>query len=648
MYNPSAHILLKQLLPKLRKEAGNKNIEDFERRYIALFSDIFSRFQKLYGQHENAIEAFEKLSLNMLHGYLKRPADLKKSDQQRELNPSWFRSQEITGMMLYVDRFNKNLNGLLDRVDYFKELGINFLHLMPLLESPKVKNDGGYAVSDYRKIDSRFGSNQDFKKVTKALRDKDTLVMLDFVVNHTSDEHAWAKQAKAGDKDFQDYYYAVEDRSTAYMYERSMPEVFPETSPGNFTFDKEMQRWVMTVFNSYQWDLNYTNPYVLVEMIDNIFYLANMGVDVFRMDAVAFVWKQIGTDCQNLPQAHLIHQLFKLCAQVTAPGVAFLAEAIVAPTEVVKYFGDSEVWSNEHDMAYNATLMALLWNSIATRSTRVMQAGLRDIPEKPQGTTWLNYARCHDDIGMAFEDRHIQESGFEPGPHRQFLTKFLTGDFHDSFAKGMPFMYNPKTGDARISGSMASLSGLEKSITEGNKLGIRRAIDRINLLHSIVLSYGGIPVIYSGDEIATLNDYSFLTDASKSDDNRWMHRAAMHWPRAEKRSKKNTPEEKVFSMLKQMIKVRRSVVEFADENNTQLIEVSNEHIFAFQRTSEGKSTLVIANFKDSDQEIYPHLVFPQTQVNPFKMVDRISGKAVKTSEGKLNLKPYQFYWLTNK
>lgn len=648
MYNPSAHILLKQLLPKLRKEAGNKNIEDFERRYIALFSDIFSRFQKLYGQHENAIEAFEKLSLNMLHGYLKRPADLKKSDHQRELNPSWFRSQEITGMMLYVDRFNKNLNGLLDRVDYFKELGINFLHLMPLLESPKVKNDGGYAVSDYRKIDSRFGSNQDFKKVTKALRDKDTLVMLDFVVNHTSDEHAWAKQAKAGDKDFQDYYYAVEDRSTAYMYERSMPEVFPETSPGNFTFDKEMQRWVMTVFNSYQWDLNYTNPYVLVEMIDNIFYLANMGVDVFRMDAVAFVWKQIGTDCQNLPQAHLIHQLFKLCAQVTAPGVAFLAEAIVAPTEVVKYFGDSEVWSNEHDMAYNATLMALLWNSIATRSTRVMQAGLRDIPEKPQGTTWLNYARCHDDIGMAFEDRHIQESGFEPGPHRQFLTKFLTGDFHDSFAKGMPFMYNPKTGDARISGSMASLSGLEKSITEGNKLGIRRAIDRINLLHSIVLSYGGIPVIYSGDEIATLNDYSFLTDASKSDDNRWMHRAAMDWPRAEKRSKKNTPEEKVFSMLKQMIKVRRSVVEFADENNTQLIEVSNEHIFAFQRTSEGKSTLVIANFKDSDQEIYPHLVFPQTQVNPFKMVDRISGKAVKTSEGKLNLKPYQFYWLTNK
>lgn len=636
------------MLPQLKKQAGSTQMEDFERRYIALYSDIYSRFQKLYGQHENALEAFEKLSQVMLQGYLQRPQYLKKSDQERELNPAWFRGQEITGMMLYVDRFNKDLNGLVDKIDYFEELGINFVHLMPLLDSPKVKNDGGYAVSDYRKIDRRFGTNQDFKRATKALREKDALVMLDFVVNHTSDEHAWAKKAKGGDKKFQDFYHTYEDRSTPYMFERSMPEVFPESSPGNFTFNEEMQRWVMTVFNQYQWDLNYTNPFVLVEMIDNIFHLANMGVDVFRMDAVAFVWKQIGTACQNLPQAHIIHQLFKLCAQVTAPGVAFLAEAIVAPTEIVKYFGDSDVWSNEHDMAYNATLMALLWNSLATRSTRVMKAGLRDMPEKPSGTTWLNYARCHDDIGMGFEDRHIQESGFDPTSHRQFLTKFLTGDFHGSFSKGMPFMYNPKTGDARISGAMASLAGLEEAMAEGNKLGIRRAIDRINLLHSIILSYGGIPVIYAGDEIATLNDYSFLKDESKSDDNRWMHRPSMDWKRAEKRTKKNTPEEKVFTALQQMIKARKEAREFSDENNTSLVEVSNEHVFAFQRSIDKDNTLVIANFKDSDQEIYPHLVFPQTHVNPFKMIDRITGKAVRIKEGKLLLKPYQTYWLTNK
>ncbi|MFY0591494.1 alpha-amylase family glycosyl hydrolase [Roseivirga sp.] len=648
MYHPTAHLLLKQLLPKIRKDAGKKSIEDFERRYIALFSDIYERFHQLYGQHPESIAAFEKLSNTLVQGYLKRPVHLKKSDLERESNPAWFRSQEINGMMLYVDRFNKDLKGLSEKIDYFEELGVNFLHLMPLLESPKSKNDGGYAVSNYRKIDRRFGNNSDFKTTAKTLKDRGMLLMLDLVVNHTSDEHEWAKKAKAGDRQYQDYYHTFEDRSTPYMYERSMPEVFPESAPGNFTFDEEMQQWVMTVFNTYQWDLNYTNPHVLVEMLDVILHLANMGVDVFRMDAVAFVWKQIGTACQNLPQAHIIHQLFKLCAQVAAPGVAFLAEAIVAPNEIVKYFGESKVWSNEHDMAYNATLMALLWNSVATRSTRVMKSSLRDNPEKPNGTTWINYARCHDDIGMGFEDRHIQESGFDPHAHRQFLTKFLTGDFHGSFAKGLPFMYNPKTGDARISGTMASLSGLELAIEEGNKLGISRATDRINLMHAIILSYGGIPVIYSGDEIATLNDYSFLKDDSKSDDNRWMHRPKMDWSRAEKRRLKRSVEFKVFQSLKKMMEVRKIVEEFADHNNTQLIEVSNDHVFAFERKYESKCTFVVANFKDSDQEIYPHLVFPQTGVNPFKMVDRITGKSVKTVEGKLMLKPYQFYWLTNK
>ncbi|OEK06906.1 amylosucrase [Roseivirga misakiensis] len=648
MYHPTAHLLLKKLLPELKKAAGDQSIADFERRYVALFSDIYDRFHQLYGQHPDAVEAFEKLSQVLLNGFLKRPSYLKKSDLERETNPAWFRSQEINGMMLYVDRFNKDLKGLSEKVGYFEELGINFLHLMPVLESPKVKNDGGYAVSNYRKIDRRFGTNADFKKTAKTLRDRGTILMLDLVVNHTSDEHEWAVKAKSGDQKYQDFYYAFEDRSIPYMYERSMPEVFPESAPGNFTFNEEMQKWVMTVFNTYQWDLNYTNPHVLVEMLDVILHLANMGVDVFRMDAVAFVWKQIGTACQNLPQAHLIHQLFKLCTQIAAPGVAFLAEAIVAPTEIVKYFGQSKVWSNEHDIAYNATLMALLWNSLATRSTRVMKASLRDVPAKPNGTTWINYARCHDDIGMGFEDRHIQEAGFDAGAHRQFLTKFLTGDFHGSFAKGLPFMYNPKTGDARISGAMASLAGLEQALEEDNKLGIRRAIDRINLMHSIILSYGGIPVIYAGDEIATLNDYSFLKDDAKSDDNRWMHRPEMDWKKSKKRNTKKSVEFEVFQSLKKMIAVRKTVAEFADHNNTHLIEVSNDHVFAFERKFESKSTFVVANFKDSDQEIYPHLVFPQTGVNPFKMVDRITGKSVKAVEGKIMLKPYQYYWLTNK
>ncbi|WP_306110154.1 alpha-amylase family protein [Roseivirga thermotolerans] len=646
MYNPTAHITLKALETKVfGKENGLRT--PFEQRLIALFSDIYSRFEQLYGQHPSFEPALELLLQKMLAAYKARPKHLLESDAHREANPGWFCNQETTAMMLYVDRFNNDLKGLLEKMDYFEELGVNMLHLMPLFDSPKVKNDGGYAVSNYRQVNARFGTNDDLVEVAKKLKQSNKLLMLDFVVNHTSDEHEWAVKAKAGDRFYQNFYHTFRDRTISLLYEQAMPEVFPESAPGNFTFNKEMNCWVMTVFNEYQWDLNYSNPYVFVEMLDNVLFQANMGVDIFRMDAVAFVWKQMGTSCQNLPQAHIVHQLFKLCSQVVAPGVAFLAEAIVSPEEIVKYFGTSNVWSNEHDMAYNATLMALLWNSLATRNTRVMKASLRDKPKKPKGTTWVNYVRCHDDIGMGFEDRHIAESEYDPAAHRKFLTRFFTGDFEGSFAKGLPFMYNPKTDDARISGSMASLAGLEQALQEGNELGVKRAIARINLLHGIILSYGGIPVIYSGDEIAMLNDYSFLEDESKKDDNRWVHRPIMDWALAEKRKKPDTPQAQVFRTLQHMIALRKSIDEFGDHNNFRLIETSNEHVFAFERSWKGKSTVVIANFKDDDQYVYSHLVFPQTMVNPFGMKDRLSGNQLLIEEGMLHFEPYQLYWLTN-
>ena len=646
MYNPTAHITLKALETKVfGKENGLRT--PFEQRLIALFSDIYSRFEQLYGQHPSFEPALELLLQKMLAAYKARPKHLLESDAHREANPGWFCNQETTAMMLYVDRFNNDLKGLLEKMDYFEELGVNMLHLMPLFDSPKVKNDGGYAVSNYRQVNARFGTNGDLVEVAKKLKQSNKLLMLDFVVNHTSDEHEWAVKAKAGDRFYQNFYHTFRDRTISLLYEQAMPEVFPESAPGNFTFNKEMNCWVMTVFNEYQWDLNYSNPYVFVEMLDNVLFQANMGVDIFRMDAVAFVWKQMGTSCQNLPQAHIVHQLFKLCSQVVAPGVAFLAEAIVSPEEIVKYFGTSNVWSNEHDMAYNATLMALLWNSLATRNTRVMKASLRDKPKKPKGTTWVNYVRCHDDIGMGFEDRHIAESEYDPAAHRKFLTRFFTGDFEGSFAKGLPFMYNPKTDDARISGSMASLAGLEQALQEGNELGVKRAIARINLLHGIILSYGGIPVIYSGDEIAMLNDYSFLEDESKKDDNRWVHRPKMDWALAEKRKKPDTPQAQVFRTLQHMIALRKSIDEFGDHNNFRLIETSNEHVFAFERSWKGKSTVVIANFKDDGQYVYSHLVFPQTMVNPFGMKDRLSGNQLLIEEGMLHFEPYQLYWLTN-
>lgn len=647
MYNPKAHQFLKGVILQLRKEAGVKNIDEFEARLYAIFPGIYSRFLKLYTNQTNVEEHLQRLLLILLKSYLQRSTSLKKLDEERETNTGWFRSEKLTGMQLYVDRFNKDLKHFPEKLDYLEELGINYIHMMPVLKSPLLKNDGGYAVSDYRTIDPKFGTNADFKNVVKALKKKDMLLMIDLVVNHTSDEHEWALRAKAGEKEFQDYYYTFSDRNIPDLFEQNMPQVFPETAPGNFTYSEEMQKWVMSVFNTYQWDLNYTNPKVLTEMIEVVLYLANLGVDVFRMDAVAFVWKQLGTTSQNLDQVHIIHQLIKQCAQIVAPGVAFLAEAIVAPEEIVKYFGESEVWSNEHDIAYNATLMALLWNSISTRSAKILKAGLRDFPSKPIGTTWINYIRCHDDIGLGFGDKHISEAGFTPFLHRKFITQFLTGQFEGSFANGLPFMYNPINEDARVSGSLASLCGLETAWAEGNELAKRRAIDRINLLHGVILAYGGIPMIYYGDEIGTLNDYSFTNDPTKMDDNRWMHRPIIDWEKAGNRNKKGTIEQVLFSNLQKMIEVRKASPEFEDDNNIKLVETGNDETFAFLRSKGYKSTLVIANFKDADQDVYAHILFPQTGMQHGRLIDKITNKKVPMTDGRLRLRPYQIYWLTS-
>ena len=403
----------------------------------------------------------------------------------------------------------------------------------------------------------------------------------------------------------------------------------------------------MTVFHDYQWDLNYTNPTVLIEMVDVLLSQANWGIDIFRLDAVAFIWKQLDTLSQNLPQAHCILQLYKLCVQVVAPGVALLAEAIVAPGEIVKYFGSTTTCSNECDMAYNATMMALLWDSVATHNTKVLHAGLRAMAVKPKGTTWINYARCHDDIGLGYTDQDIHTAGYTPYDHRKFILDFLTGRFKDSFAKGLTFMFNPKNGDARISGSLASLAGLEYALEEKDEQQVEFAIRRIILLHAIMLSYGGIPMLYYGDELATLNDYTFFKEEERQDDNRWVHRPKIDWGRAEQRKKRGTPEHAVFSALKRMIKIRSNTEEWADQNNTQVIETGNEYLFAFTRLGTNAATLMIANFKDKTQIISANWVADQNF--PLDHLwDKYSGRKVTFKGGNLHLSPYKFLWLTNK
>lgn len=429
-----------------------------------------------------------------------------------------------------------------------------------------------------------------------------------------------------------------------------MPEIFPDSSPGNFTWDEEAGKWVMTVFNDFQWDLNYSNPAVFIEMLDIILFWANQGADIIRLDAVAFLWKKIGSTCQNEREAHLILQLLKDCCQVTAPGVLFIAEAIVAPSEITKYFGEDAINAKECEIAYNATYMALLWDAVATKNAKLLYQGLKSIPDKLERATWLNYIRCHDDIGLGFDDADIRTVGYEPFEHRKFLIDYYTGNYEDSNAKGLPFGTNQKTGDARISGTLASLVGLQSAMELGDETSVDHAIQRVLLLNSLIMSFGGIPLLYYGDEIGTLNDYSFIDDENKSTDSRWAHRPTIDWEKAELRHQTGAVEQRIFSAIKKMISVRKEIAAFADFNNRELIQLDNPHLFVFSRFNlrrSSSSILVVCNFDARPQYLDLNVLGQVYGINRGKVRDLYSGEQPALFKEQLVVPPFRFYWLTD-
>ena len=632
----------------ISKKKSNKKHVDYETYFDLRLATNISLIQSLYfslypeSKHYND---FEKL-ISQLHELFKsRPDDLKKQDLDKLQEGNWYTSEKLVGMQLYVDHFNKDLNGLADKLDYFENLGINFLHLMPITTRPKAENDGGYAVNSYTEVDKKYGTKQDLLKLTEKLRAKKMTLMLDFVVNHTSNEFSWAKKAAKGEAKYQNYYYTFSNREIPDAFEDSLPEVFPETAPGNFTYNQEMQKWVMTVFNSYQWDLNYTNPEVFIEMLKNLVALANQGVDVVRFDALAFLWKKIGTNSQNLPEAHALISLFRMCLQVVAPGVIILAEAIVAPTEILKYFGENNLEGNECEVAYNATLMALLWDSVATSKTELLIKTLKNVPQKPKDATWINYIRCHDDIGLGFDDKDIYQLGLDAKLHRWFLLDYYCQKLEWSPAKGALFMYNPKNGDGRITGSAASLLGLEDALEKNDALLIDNAIKKITMMHAIILSYGGIPLIYAGDEIATLNDYSYENDDSKKDDSRWLNRPNQNWEVIHTLDNKATPQSQVFNAIKQLIAIRKSTSVFADFNNIKLYQHSNPHLLIFERYSENQKILVLCNFDKEDHFISENW-FHEIDFNLNSTCkDLITNQPITLAEATLKISSYGVYWI---
>jgi len=600
MYDPASHAVLNELLDDLPEPLEGPGIRHFTSRLGANFYSLHQLYQRLYGHRDDAERGLQQIVHRLVHRFRERAQELVALDLQREADPAWFLHQRWVAMALYVDGFADDLGGVCDRLDYFDELGVNVLHLMPLLRCPPGAADGGYAVSDFEAIDPRLGTMDQLHHLAAELRRRGHLLVLDVVLNHTSDQHAWARRARAGERRYRDFYYTFPDRTVPDEFEATMSDVFPETSPGSFTYDEALGRWVMSVFHDYQWDLDYHNPEVFVAMLDVLLFWANQGADVLRLDAVAFIWKRLGTSGRNLPEAHLLLQLFRDCVQVVAPGTLFIAEAIVAPTEVIRYFGEDALAARECDIAYNATVMALLWDAMATGNARVLSHGLRSLPDKLPATTWLNYARCHDDIGLGFDDADVRDAGYDPGAHRHFLVQWYAGDHPWSTARGARFGTDPVTGDTRITGALASLVGLEAALEEGDAAAIDRAVDRVLLLHAIILSFGGIPLLYYGDELGTRNDYDYLDDPDKRHDSRWLNRPTLTDAMRARRHEEGTVEQRIFTGLRSMIAARKALPAFADHDDRQLLDLGDEHVLAYLRHppagSDGRPVLVLVNF----------------------------------------------------
>lgn len=592
-------------------------------------------YYEIFGRNDLTDYRFRQLEEIMERAAVDRSGALKKADR---LGSSWYQSQNMAGIMLYLDRFSENLTEFERRIGYLAELGVTYVHFMPLLQAREGDNDGGYAVADYLSIDKRLGDMKQFERVVALLKKNGIRTCIDFVLNHTAKEHEWAKRCVAGEEDYRDMYHMFPDDTIPGKYEQTMTEIFPGVAPGNFTWYEDQHRFVMTRFYEFQWDLNYANPQVFNKIVEVLLTLANKGVDIFRLDAIPYMWKQLGTSCMNLPQVHTLIRMMRVIVEQVCPSVIFLGEAIVEPHEIVKYFGSGT--DKECHVMYNASMMVLLWNSLATRDVRLMMRSLSKDYGVPEDGVWINYARCHDDIGWGFETEILKDLGCNPELHKQFMIRFMEGTYPGSFSRGELYEFNPKTLDARNSGTMASMCGLEQGMNEKHNYKIELAVKRILLLHAMIIAYTGIPLLYSGDELGQLNDWEYKNHAEIAHDSRWLHRGKMDWSKAERRNDLAVPEGQIFTGIKRMLTIRKNHDVFASTLKSIPVDTWNHAVFGFHK---GDRMMVLANFSEQEQWVEADS-FSWFGL-PGEMTDLIQGRPVMTYHNRILLGPYEYLWL---
>jgi amylosucrase len=610
-----------------------KQTANWEQEFAERFEARFDEFRQLYCEvYNNDMQAFYWLAGAMHEYYEKRNAALKALDRKREKEPFWYSTNSLVGMMMYVDNFADDLKGVKSKIDYIKESGVNYLHLMPLLKSPKDRSDGGYAVSDFRRVQPELGTMKDLEALTAECHLNDISVCLDFVMNHTSEDHAWAKAAREGDEEMKKRYFFFDNWDIPFEFERTVPQVFPTTAPGNFT-QLDSGDIVMTTFYPYQWDLNYGNCVVFNDMVCNMLSLCNRGIDIIRLDAVPYIWKELGTNCRNLPTVHKLVRMMRIISEIVCPSVLLLGEVVMEPSKVAPYFGTKD--KPECHMLYNVTTMASTWHTVATKDVRLLRFQMLQLSELPKDYVFLNYLRCHDDIGWGLDYEYLSGFGMNEIPHKKFLNDYFTGRFEGSPSRGELYNDDESLGDARLCGTTASLCGIETALTENDAKALKTAVDCDIMLHAYMMTQSGIPVIYSGDEIAQLNDESYHDDPDKKADSRYLHRGRFDWTKAEKRTDNKTVEGTVYQALTKLERIRREHEVFTASADFSVTDTINKHVLGIKREYQGKKLYAFFNFSAEKQVVFFDGILSG--------VELISGETVRgLSE---TLEPYGFLWI---
>ena len=563
---------------------------EFHNRLYRRLDELKWLYMELY-RDEEAFDYFVKM-LQSCWSQRKQP--LREQDTRREGDPGWYRRRDLLGMMLYVDAFAGNLEGVKKNLKYVKECGVNYLHLMPLLQSPRGRSDGGYAVSDFRSVQPELGTMEDLESLADACRRAGISLCLDFVMNHTSEDHQWARKARAGEPGYRERYFFYDSWDIPRKFEETVPQVFPTTAPGSFT-QLEDGQIVMTNFYPYQWDLNYANPVVFNDMTENLLFLANRGIDVIRLDAIPYIWKELGTDCRNLPQVHTLARMLRMVCEIVCPSVLLLGEVVMEPAKVAPYFGTTE--KPECHMLYNVTTMATTWHTLATGDVSLLKRQMEAVCALPKDFLFLNYLRCHDDIGWGLDYPWLnQRFGTDEVAHKRYLNDWFTGRWPGSDARGELYNDDPRLGDARLCGTTASLCGLEAADFEGDPFKLERAVACDLTLHAWMLSQSGIPVVYSGDEIGQFNDYTYHSHPDRWADSRYLHRGRFQWGLAALRGDLDTYQGRLFQGLRRLEGLRAKEPCFDGDADVQVEDSGDSRVLALCRRKDGRELICLFNF----------------------------------------------------